>query len=127
MDLAARRRSIRLLDWVLVVLLLPPGLLYLLLAMPIVGNAIVLDLANQLGCHGDASGVQPCYFLGTDIGGIVYNYGVGMILLGMTNPIMALGVFDVLLPTFVIYLWGIVSVLVFAMRVHLRARTAAEA
>jgi hypothetical protein len=111
---------VRLIYLALFCLIAPPLILFLLLGLPVIGNAVVLSLADHLGCTVNASGPHPCYFLGTDIGGIVYTYAIGSLFAGAFNPIYFLGAVTTFIPAgiFVIvcqaWLFLVVSLIVLA-------------
>ena len=101
------------------VLVLPPVVVYILLALPIVGNLIVIGFSTRiLRCHIDAGGPQSCLFLGNDIGDINYGYGVGSIVLGITNPFLAAEAYSrfISLPVFAGWVFLVFATVIFRER-----------
>ena len=84
--LTTRLKRIRL---ALRLLIIPVLLVYLLLALPMVGNFVVLGGAHWLGCFTGENMIHSCIFLGSDIGEFVYGYIVDIFILGMFNPFFA--------------------------------------
>jgi hypothetical protein len=70
-------------------LVAPVLIVFILLAIPLLGNFIVIGGAGLLGCQTGENHVHPCHFLGWDIGEFVYGYVVDIFVLGGANPFLA--------------------------------------
>lgn len=73
--------------------LIPVGAFFLLLAIPILGNFIVIGGAGLLGCNTGENDVHPCMVLGSDVGGLIYGYVVDAFVIGGFNPFLAVMAF----------------------------------
>ncbi|MDE2307895.1 MAG: hypothetical protein KGJ97_06335 [Xanthomonadaceae bacterium] len=89
---------------------------FVLLAIPVVGNVIVLGGAGLLGCDTGENEIHPCVVLGTDIGGMVYGYVVDAFLVGGLNPFLAVMAFFGFLRSPFGVAWLFIVVGVFAAR-----------
>jgi hypothetical protein len=108
----------------LITLVALPLLGVLLLATPLVGNAVGIALGRELGCAGSAARSEPCYFLGKDVGDIYYNYSVSVVALGITNPVTAISLVTRVIPKFVFVAWltFIVGLFLFKARIKTGSR-----
>lgn len=73
--------------------LIPVGAFFLLLAIPILGNFIVIGGAGLLGCNTGENDVHPCMVLGSDVGSLIYGYVVDVFVVGGLNPFLAVMAF----------------------------------
>lgn len=73
--------------------LIPVSAFFLLLAIPILGNFIVIGGAGLLGCNTGENDVHPCMVLGSDVGGLIYGYVVDAFVIGGFNPFLAVMAF----------------------------------
>lgn len=97
-------------------LFLPVIVFFVLLAIPVVGNVIVIGGAELLGCRTGENEIHPCVLLGSDIGSFVYGYLVDAFVAGMLNPFLAvIGFFD-FLRTPVGIVWAFAVISIFAAR-----------
>ena len=86
----------------------PLLVLYLVFACPILGNIVYMNLHDSIGAHcpsGNAARAVQCFYNGVDIGKLQYNYGIGLLALGLINPILAFSVIDALVPRWPLLLW----------------------
>lgn len=67
----------------------PVLLVFVLMAIPILGNFIVLGGASALGCRTGEDNVHPCHFLFWDIGSLDAAYMVDAFVAGAANPIIS--------------------------------------
>jgi 8-oxo-dGTP pyrophosphatase MutT (NUDIX family) len=74
--------AIRCLSW-------PVFVVFVLLALPMVGNLLVISLAHAHGCNTGEDAIHPCAFLVWDIGDLVSGYGLSSFLAGAANPFLA--------------------------------------
>lgn len=72
--------------WLLVT---PVFVFFLLLAIPILGNLIVIRGAETLGCQTGENAIHVCHFLYWDIGSLVNGYVVDAFLVDAANPILS--------------------------------------
>jgi len=79
-------RKFNLALWLLVA---PVFVFFLLLAIPILGNYIVIGGASALGCQTGENVIHPCHFLYWDIGDMVNGYMVDAFLAGAANPLIS--------------------------------------
>lgn len=70
-------------------LLTPVFVFFLLLAIPILGNLIVIKAAIAHGCQTGENAIHPCHFLYWDIGNLVSGYTIDMFLAGAANPLLS--------------------------------------
>ncbi|WP_250628155.1 hypothetical protein [Pinirhizobacter soli] len=80
-------------------LLIPVIVALVLLALPLVGNFLVLGGVGALGCNTGEDAIHPCHVLGRDIGSLVSGYGVSIFVLGGLNPFLAMEAFAEFLQT----------------------------
>ena len=84
-------------------------LLYLVFALPIIGNFafpyFVDDLIRNCGAPVSGSGFKHCYLNGVDIGELSYNYGTTILAMGLFNPVYAFTAIKALIPKFILLPW----------------------
>lgn len=85
--------DLRWLSLALRLLAAPVLVFFVLLAIPILGNLIVLSGASALGCNTGENAIHSCHFLSWDIGELVYGYMVDAFLVGGANPILSMFAF----------------------------------
>jgi hypothetical protein len=107
-------------------LIVPVIAIFLLLAIPLLGNFVVLGGASLLGCQTGEDNVHPCHFLGRDIGEFIYGYVVDIFLLGGLNPFLSLAAFSAFIRSLFGIIWLSVVIGVALIREHLRRRLATE-
>lgn len=92
----------------------PVTLLFVLLAIPLLGNFIVIEVASRLGCNLGENAVHPCFVLGHDMGSFVYGYLVDIFILGAFNPFFSAELFVRFLHSLAGILWmlGIAATIV---------------
>jgi hypothetical protein len=95
-------------------LIIPVAAFFLLLAIPIIGNFVVLGGASLLGCRIGEDNIHPCRFLFWDIGKLVYGYVVDMFVLGAINPFLsASALFGFIRSALgAVWLWAVIGVFV---------------
>jgi len=120
------KTSLWLINLSLLAVIALPVIFFVLLATPIIGNVIVVALGTKLGCGGSAAAPQPCYFLGKDFGGIYYNYAMTVVALGITNPVLAVSLFKLLLTPQTAIAWLATIAGLFVARDHLKSRSRAH-
>jgi len=103
-------------------LIIPVITLFVLLAVPILGNFIVIGGASLLGCNTGENDVHPCHFLGMYIGMFVYGYEVDIFILGGANPILALTALGWFVRSPVGIIWLVAVVGVYGARRQRRRR-----
>ncbi|RUL62228.1 hypothetical protein EKH79_15190 [Dyella dinghuensis] len=101
-------------------LIIPVLVIFLLLAIPLVGNFVVLGGASLLGCQTGEDNIHPCHFLGWDIGEFVYGYVVDIFVLGGLNPILAFVAFRTFICSPLGMIW--LSIVIGAVLVRERMR-----
>lgn len=108
----ARRMGIALV--LLILVAIPPTVLFLAFGLPVIGNWVVLSLALDHGCRVNAAAAHPCAVYGVDMGDTVYGYLVSSLIGGFANPVLLLGVVDKFIPFWVIFygtqLWCVATV-----------------
>jgi hypothetical protein len=72
---------------------IPVGAFFLLLAIPLLGNFIVIGGAGLLGCNTGEDEIHPCMVLGSDVGSVIYGYVVDIFVVGGLNPFLAVMAF----------------------------------
>jgi hypothetical protein len=72
---------------------IPVGAFFLLLAIPVVGNFIVIYGATLLDCNAGENVIHPCVVLGSDVGSLIYGYVVDAFVVGCLNPFLAVMAF----------------------------------
>ncbi|WP_140656449.1 hypothetical protein [Rhodanobacter glycinis] len=72
---------------------IPVSAFFLLLAIPLLGNFIVIGGAGLLGCNTGENDVHPCMVLGSDVGSLIYGYVVDVFVVGGLNPFLAVMAF----------------------------------
>lgn len=92
----------------------PVTLFFVLLAIPLLGNFIVIEVASRLGCNLGENAVHPCLVLGHDMGSFVYGYLVDIFILGAFNPFFSAELFVRFLHSLAGILWmlGIAATIV---------------
>lgn len=70
-------------------LVAPVLLFFLLLAIPIIGNLVVIGGVSALGCRTGEDAIHSCHFLYWDIGELVYGYTIDAFIAGAANPIIS--------------------------------------
>lgn len=103
--LQALKRRMKRIRWTLLVMVIPVLLAFLLLALPIVGNFVVLGFASAMGCSTGENMVHSCMFMGKDIGNFIYGYVVDIFVLGLFNPFFAASAMMVFLKTAIGIAW----------------------
>lgn len=83
----------------------PVLLVFLLMAIPILGNFIVLGGASALGCRTGEDAVHPCHFLFWDIGDLTAAYMVDAFVVGAANPIISCYAFFAFVESFPVDVW----------------------
>lgn len=83
----------------------PFVLLFLIFGIPLVGNAVFIFLAEELGCAGSGGGPKPCVIHERDIGELYYGYSANLLSLGLTNPILFLALLHKVLGGKILTLW----------------------
>ena len=82
--------------------------------LPVLGNYVVLSIAQDHGCRVVADGPHPCILFGVDMGSTVYSYAIGSLFGGLGNPLIVLGVISKILPFWITFygtqLWFIATV-----------------
>lgn len=78
----------------------PVLLVFVLMAIPIVGNFLVLGGASALGCRTGEDNVHPCHFLFWDIGNLDAAYMVDAFVVGAANPIISCFAFFAFVESF---------------------------
>lgn len=73
--------------------LIPVSAFFLLLAIPLVGNFIVIGGAGLLGCNTGEDRIHPCMVLGSDVGDLISGYVVDAFVAGGLNPLLAMMAF----------------------------------
>lgn len=74
-------------------MVIPVGAFFLLLAIPLLGNFIVIGGAGLLGCNTGEDEIHPCMVLGSDVGSVIYGYVVDIFVVGGLNPFLAVMAF----------------------------------
>lgn len=95
---------------------IPVGAFFLLLAIPVVGNFIVIYGATLLGCNAGENMIHPCMFLGSDVGSLIYGYVVDAFVVGGFNPFLAVMAFFGFLRTPFGTSWLLTTVGIFVAR-----------
>ena len=92
----------------------PVAIFFVLLAVPLLGNLIVIESASRLGCNLGENAVHPCIVLGHDMGDFVYGYLVDIFVLGGFNPFFSAELFLKFLHSLAGMLWmlGIAATIV---------------
>lgn len=108
-------------------LVIPVLAFFLLLAIPLLGNFVVLGGASFLGCQTGEDNVHPCHFLGMDIGEFVYGYVVDIFVLGGLNPILAFVAFRAFIRSLLGIIWLSVVIGIVLIREHVRRHLAMDA
>jgi hypothetical protein len=62
---------------------------FILIAIPILGNFLVIGGAGLLGCQTGEDAIHSCHFLVWDIGELVNGYTIDAFIGGAANPIIA--------------------------------------
>jgi len=106
----------------LMCLIIPVVVILVLLAMPILGNYIVIGGASLLGCNTGEDAIHPCHFLGMDIGDFVNGYVVDAFIAGAANPILAFFALGVFVRSPAGIIWSVVVVGLFVARALRRRR-----
>jgi hypothetical protein len=109
--------SLRRLTIALRCLIIPVVVVFALLAIPLVGNFVVLEGASLLGCSVGEDKVHPCLFLGQDIGDFVYGYVVDIFLLGGFNPFFSAIAFANFIRSAIGIVWLLLVVGMYGARV----------
>lgn len=95
---------------------LPVLLALLVFGMPILGNMAYFFLLADLlsaGCRTGSEGLPVnCFVNGVDVGGLASGYGIGIFLLGIINPILAIDVVAIVLPKPLLALWSLAAGLI---------------
>lgn len=108
-------------------LVIPVLAIFLLLAIPLLGNFVVLGGASLLGCQTGEDKIHPCHFLGWDIGEFVSGYVVDIFVLGGLNPILALVAFRAFICSVLGIIWLSAVIGVLMVRERIRRRLAIDA
>lgn len=107
---------------------LPVLLVLLVFGMPMLGNmAYFFLLADVLseGCRTGSEGLPVnCFVNAVDVGGLASGYGIGIFLLGIINPILAIDVVTIVLPKPLLALWSLAAGLIQGRVYWLRRRAA---
>ena len=99
------------------VLVLPPMILFILLALPLVGNVLVILFTTKvMHCPLSAGSAQACVFLGHDIGGISYAYAMSLVLLGAFNILYAIWIYCTFVPKVILLAWLAFALTIIVLR-----------
>ncbi len=101
-------------------LVIPVVVAFLLLAIPLLGNFVVIGGASLLGCQTGEDNIHPCHFLGMDIGQFVYGYVVDIFVLGGLNPVLAFVAFRAFICSLIGMVWLALVIGVFLTRERIR-------
>lgn len=100
----------------------PVFVFFLLLAIPILGNYIVIGGAAALGCQTGENAIHPCHFLYGDIGDLVNGYTVDAFLGGAANPLISCLAFAAFVRSVPGAAWLSVVIAIFVARAVKRYR-----
>ena len=107
---------------------LPVLLALLVFGMPVLGNMAYYFLLHDVlsaGCRTGSEGLPVnCFVNGVDVGGLASGYGIGIFLLGIINPILAIDVVAIVLPKPLLALWSLAAGLIQGRLYWLRRRMA---
>ena len=84
-----QQRRLRGFNIALKCLMAPVLIFFILFAIPILGNFIVIGGASLLGCQTGEDATHPCHFGVWDISDVVSGYTVDAFIGGAANPIIA--------------------------------------
>ncbi|MFC5525005.1 hypothetical protein ACFPPA_04555 [Rhodanobacter ginsengisoli] len=62
---------------------------FLLSAIPVIGNYLMLGFVSLMGCSVNEAQAHPCSLLGWDLADVAYGYVVDAFLEGAANPLLA--------------------------------------
>jgi hypothetical protein len=118
------RLPLRSINTALKCLLVPVCVFFVLLALPLVGNVMVLEGAAALSCPTGENVVHPCSVLGEDAGSLVNGYLVDAFILGAFNPFLAGMAFLLFLRSVLGRVWIIVVGVLLLAKVVIRRQPA---
>lgn len=84
-----QQRRLRGFNIALKCLMAPVLIFFILIAIPILGNFIIIGGASLLGCQSGENEAHSCHFWVWDIGDVVCGYTVDAFIGGAANPIIA--------------------------------------
>ncbi|HEU4671063.1 MAG TPA: hypothetical protein VFR91_10150 [Dyella sp.] len=109
-------KRLRVLLWGIVA---PVAMLFILLAILLLGNFIVIEGASRLGCNLGENAVHLCFVLGHDMGSFVYGYLVDIFVLGAFNPFFSAELFLKFLQSTAGILWMLgIAAIILARRIR---------
>ncbi|WP_233841564.1 hypothetical protein [Dyella sp. 2HG41-7] len=121
-----KKQNLRAFNLALKWLAIPVLVFFVLLAIPIVGNLLVIEGAHWLGCNTAENDIHPCQFLEWDIGELVSGYTVDAFIGGAANPLIAAYAFLAFIRSFIGAIWLLLLVSVFAARELRRKKSMAK-
>jgi len=98
-------------------LFFPVCTFFLLSAIPLIGNYVMLGFVSLIGCSVNEAQAHPCSLLGWDLADVAYGYVVDVFLAGAANPLLAGWALERFLVSAVGIAWlMVVSILYIARR-----------
>jgi len=111
---------------VLKCLITPVVVIFVLFAIPLLGNFVVVGGAALLGCQTGEDNIHPCHFLGMDAGELIYGYIVDIFMLGAFNPVLAFLALGAFVRSPLGIIWWLTAGGVLVAREIMRRRLRAE-
>lgn len=93
---------------------------FLLAAIPVIGNYLMLGFVSLMGCSVNEAQVHPCSLLGWDLSEVAYGYVVDAFLAGAANPFLAVYALEKFLVSAVGIVWLMVITILYIAKRRMR-------
>lgn len=100
-----QRLRLRGFNFALKCLVIPVLVFFILIAIPVLGNFLVIGGAELLGCSIAENEPHPCHFMEWDISELVGGYTLDAFIGGAANPLIACFAFVAFIRSFMGVIW----------------------